>query len=72
MKGIELLKTLGASCKFLSREAPGRTASQSEMRRWFDRKSVIINGSSARWDEEFKEIDSLILFPKSNRKITLW
>jgi len=53
-----------------STEGRPRFASKSEVRRWFEKKSVIVNGESVSMDSEVASIESLVLFPKGNRKIT--
>ena len=47
-------------------------ASNSEMKRWFDKGSIEINGSFPKpFDEIGNEITSLVLFSKSDNRITL-
>jgi len=56
-------------CGFWSTERVKERASNSEMKRWFDKKSVIINGECRSWNEEIDEdLFELILFPKSDKK----
>jgi hypothetical protein len=59
-------------CVFWSIERPATPASNSELRRWFNNKAVIINGSACAMDDEFEEITSVVLFPNGKRKCTLW
>jgi hypothetical protein len=55
-----------------SQEGRPQKASNSEMRRWFDRKSVHINGKAANPNDEIQQLESFVLFPNSRSKITLW
>ena len=50
----------------------GRTvyATNSELRRWCERGSVIVNGKAVKWDDELGNIESLVLHPKGKRKTT--
>ncbi len=45
--------------------------SNSTLRRWLDRGSVIINNSTPKWNEEIKfPINKLVFFSKGN-KVTM-
>lgn len=69
----EILKNYNSIAPFPSLERPGNAATNSELRRWFERKSVWINGAAVQWNDTVEYIDSIILFPKSaTKKITLW
>ena len=71
---LDFLIHLSNACGiFMSLERSGK-ASNSELRRWFERKSVEVNGSPARWDDPIpEEWISLVLHPKSKkRRCTLW
>lgn len=70
MRAIDYLLRLNAICNFQSIEKP-QQATNSEIRRWFQNKAVVINGAAVAFDLEIDEIFSLVLFPKSKRKITL-
>jgi hypothetical protein len=59
-----------ACCGFFSTEKSKQKASNSELRRWFDKGSVIINGENCKATDLFLTIRELILFPKSNRRRT--
>jgi hypothetical protein len=59
-----------ACCGFFSTEKPKQKASNSELRRWFDKGSVVINGENCKATDLFPTIRELILFPKSNRRRT--
>lgn len=49
-----------------------RPASNSEVRRWCNAGSVLINSEPVVWDEEIDfPIISIVLFPKGKR-VTLW
>lgn len=71
--------------KLTSREGKNvKLASSSEIRRWFKNKAIILNGIVINRDEDMnifyikniskdlKEIESLILFPKSKNKVSIW
>ncbi len=48
-------------------------ATNSEIRRWFERGSVEVNGKRAKWDDPVPAAwESLVLHPKSARRTTLW
>lgn len=52
----------------MSREKPCTPTSNSELRRWCNDRSVIINGKPMRADEEVEfPVDSLVFFPKSEK-----
>lgn len=57
----------------MSSERPCTITSNSELRRWIDNGSVLINGEKTRAmnDTPF-EVNSIVFFPKSNRKTTIW
>lgn len=60
----KLLIELNKWCSFHSKERPGKV-SNSELRRWCQSKSVIINGKSHNMDDVVeKPIQSFVLFPK--------
>ena len=73
MTGWEFLRSLHDVCHFQTREGKkvGR-ASSSELKRWLQNNVVLVNGESLKWNErmDFK-INSVVLFPKSNGRITL-
>lgn len=46
-------------------------ASKSEMRRWFERGSVHVNGTPAAMDSVIIDCDSVILHPNGKRRTTL-
>lgn len=99
MTALEFLVQWHKRFPFHSVEKPHILASNSEIRRWFNNKAVLINGEQAKWDDdmeqyEFEEIildcklegdklvckksiksfmcESLVLFPKGERRTTLW
>ena len=50
----------------------GVPATNSEIRRWFDRKAVVINGDTPGWrDPVTFPITDLVFFPNGKRKTTL-
>ena len=72
MRAIDYLKKLPYLPASVERGKLGRP-SNSELGRWLDNKSVIINGQTPRrTDEVVFPIESLIFFPRSKRKTTLW
>lgn len=73
MKAIDLLKEISEYCGgFHSREFPKQKASMSEMKRWLNSQSIVINGMKPKWDTEIEfPIFQMILFPKSPLKITI-
>jgi len=74
MKAIEYLKEINDIVYgFSSKDKPGTKASNSELRRWLERKSVRINGKFTNWDEEIEfPVTDLVLFPKNDKgRITI-
>ena len=62
-------------CHFQTKEGnlTGR-ASNSEIRRWFKMKAIVVNGKSVDWNDSIlkEQINSIVLFPSSKkRKVTL-
>lgn len=71
MNTWEFLRELNETCCFASREKKGR-ATNSELKRWCERSSVVINGQKMKWNEEIEfPIFNMVLFPKRNR-VTLF
>lgn len=71
MKAWQFLIDLHSVCHFMSRERSGK-ASNSELKRWLQNQSVIINGRRIKWNEEVDfPVKECILFPKRN-KTTVW
>jgi hypothetical protein len=71
---LEWLLNLHNDCCFQTKEKSlhGK-ASNSEIRRWFKNNSIHINGRSVKAEEGVSyPIHSVVLFPKSNQRITLW
>ena len=54
-----------------STEGKQMLASKSEMRRWFERNSVHVNGQPAKMDTIVTELDNIVLHPKGNKRTTL-
>lgn len=55
-----------------SREGKQAFASGSEMRRWFERGSVEINGGKATFDEPWPQPgETVVLHPKGKHRTTL-
>ncbi len=63
-------------CTFMpiaSREKPGSMATRSEIKRWIQNKAVRFNAETVEWNEEIDfPIISLVLFPESKTKTTLY
>lgn len=71
MKLLDLLVELDKLCRFRSTEGKAEL-SKSELKRWFDKGSVLINGEKAKWDEPFDfPVFSMVLHPKGERKCSL-
>lgn len=70
---LHFLIQLKKLCHFHSLERQGE-ATNSELRRWFERGSVEVNGRRANWDDTEPDIwISLVLHPASKkRRCTLW
>ena len=64
-----------ASFKIFSREKTKGDlgpASNSEVKRWIDSQSVLINGETVEWNEEMNfPLISVVVFPKSEKRVTL-
>lgn len=73
MDMLEFMLKLHEVCKFQTREGKlVGTASKSEIRRWFQRNAVHVNGRPAKAEDSTPETwISLVLFPKSH-PVTLW
>lgn len=71
MTWLQHLFSLNEMVRFWSTERP-EVATKSEIRRWFERNSVIVDGSPVKASDEVQfPIQSLVLHPKGVRKITL-
>lgn len=58
---------------FFSTESPKKRASNSEIRRWFEKGSVVINGKAVKKDDEMTEpIHSCVFHPKGKRRCTIF
>ena len=69
---LDFLIQLRDLCHFHSLERRGE-ATNSEIRRWFDRQSVEVNGKRAAWNDPVPdEWQSLVLHPNGKRRCTLW
>lgn len=71
LTALEFMLTLHDFCHFPSREKRG-VASKSEIRRWFERKSIHINGRAYEMTEEVTEVRLLVLHPKGKSRTTVW
>jgi len=48
-------------------------ASNSEIKRWLQNKAVVINGERPNWNDEVEfPVWELVLFPKGNRRTTIF
>ncbi len=69
MKAIELIYHIGAIP--MSIEHPCTQPSKSEVKRWLNQSSVLINGKKPKAEEEIEfPITELVFFPKSNTRRT--
>ncbi len=69
---LDFLIQLKKLCHFQSLERTEK-ATNSELRRWFERGSVEVNGERVAWNDPVPEVwASLVLHPKSRRRCTLW
>ncbi len=70
MKAIDWILLLNEICYgFWSNEKPKSKASNSEIKRWFNKGSIKINDKVITNPYLFiKKIDSIILFPKNDSK----
>ena len=67
MNAWEYLRELHTVCEFHSKEREGK-ATNSELKRWLQNQSVMLNGRRIKWNEEVNfPVEQLILFPKRNR-----
>lgn len=66
----QYMMDLNEVCSFMSRERSGK-ATNSELKRWLQNQSVVLNGRRIRWDEDVDfPVNQLVLFPKK-RKTTI-
>lgn len=57
----------------LSTEKPGQRASNSEIRRWFQKQSILVNNKPIGEKDEIQfPLTGLVFFPKGQRKCTFW
>lgn len=69
MKAIDQLNNLNLACYgFFSTEKPKQKASNSELKRWIDNGSVLINGNRVKAFDIVSSITEIILFPKSEKR----
>ncbi len=66
---LRLNKAVGG---FWSTESPKKRASNSEIRRWFKKRSIIINDKAVKEDDEITEIRSCVIHPKGKRRCTIF
>jgi len=53
---------------FFSTEKPKQKASNSELRRWFEKCSVLINGQRMKATDLVDHVETIVLFPKSEKQ----
>ena len=72
MTAFELLKHIKQEAFLpMSTEKPCTEASNSELRRWLEKKSVVINGEKPSFSDTILfPITELVFFPKGNRRTT--
>ena len=64
-----LLELNFVCCGFWSNEKPKEKASNSELRRWFNKGCVSINGKIiVKFDEVIDKVNDFIIFPKNDKK----
>ena len=69
MNCFQYLMNLNKVCQFMSVEKPAIKATNSELRRWFNNKSVEINFQPIGAEDPLPPfIKSLVLFPKSTKR----
>lgn len=73
-KARDWFREINKLCQFSSLEHPGTKASNSELQRWINQGSVIVNGETLKADELIDfPIFSVVLHPKSRkRRCTLY
>lgn len=57
-----------ACCGFFSNEKPKQKASNGELRRWFAKKCISINGAFVEANNLIDEVQEIVLFPKNEKK----
>ena len=71
MTAWEYLRELNEYCSFMSRERTGK-ATNSELKRWLQNQSVLLNGRRIKWNEQVDfPVYELVLFPKKSRVTVL-
>lgn len=71
MTAFDWLQELNLACYgFFSTEKPGQRASNSELRRWFDKGSIHINGGRCKPFDVIPTVTEIVLFPKSEKRKT--
>lgn len=71
MTAFDWLWELNLACGgFFSTERPKQKASNSELRRWITNGSIRFNDKACAPNEEIERIETLVMFPKSDKKRT--
>ena len=69
MTAFDWLWELNMVCGgFFSTEKPKQKASNSELRRWFEKSSVLINGQRMKSTDLVEKVETIVLFPKSEKQ----
>ena len=69
MKAIEVIERIGVIP--MSIEKPCTYPSKSEIKRWLNQSSVVINGVKPKAEDDVEfPITELVFFPKSKTKMT--
>lgn len=73
MQALEFILSMRPAVPF-SIEKHCQEATNSEIRRWFKNKAIMINGHTLDWDDDVSfPVTNLVFFPKSSkRKTTLF
>jgi len=74
MTAYDLMMRFHEVCRFQTKEgAKVGTASNKEVRRWLNNKAIEINGQKFQANDEVpNDITSIVMFPKSKFKCTLF
>jgi hypothetical protein len=57
---------------FWSTENPSKPASNSEIRRWFDKGSIVINGERPKIHDVIGSIETCVIHPKGKARCTIF
>lgn len=69
MTAFDCLKDLNNMCRgFFSTEKPKERVSNGELKRWFDKGVVVINGLRPKAFDTIGQVETIVLFPKNNKQ----